>query len=165
MIFVTVGTHEQAFDRLIKYMDEWASGHDEDVVIQTGYSDYEPEHCRWSKLYPYQVMVDMVADARIVITHGGPSSFIMPLQTGKIPIVVPRRKEFNEHVNDHQLDFSRQVAQRQGNIIVVEDIDSLGYTIENYDDTVLGMKNGLSSNNERFCRKFEEIVNELLGDE
>lgn len=165
MIFVTVGTHEQAFDRLIKYMDEWASGHDEDVVIQTGYSDYEPEHCRWSKLYPYQAMVDMVADARIVITHGGPSSFIMPLQTGKIPIVVPRRKEFNEHVNDHQLDFSRQVAQRQGNIIVVEDIDSLGYTIENYDDTVLGMKNGLSSNNERFCRKFEEIVNELLGDE
>ena len=35
----------------------------------------------------YQQMVKNVADARIVITHGGPASFIMPLQIGKTPIV------------------------------------------------------------------------------
>lgn len=29
----------------------------------------------------------------------------MPLQVGKIPIVVPRKYEFNEHVNDHQVNF------------------------------------------------------------
>ena len=40
MIFVTVGTHEQQFNRLIEYMDIWASEHDEKVVIQTGYSSY-----------------------------------------------------------------------------------------------------------------------------
>ena len=45
MIFVTVGTHEQPFDRLVKYMDGWAAEHDEKVIIQTGFSTYEPEHC------------------------------------------------------------------------------------------------------------------------
>ena len=91
MIFVTVGTHEQQFNRLVEYMDKWAAEHDEKVVMQTGYSTYEPKHCEWDKLFPYQKMVEMVNEARVVITHGGPSSFIMPLQIGKTPIVVPRQ--------------------------------------------------------------------------
>ena len=32
MIFVTVGTHEQPFNRLVEYMDKWAGEHDEEVV-------------------------------------------------------------------------------------------------------------------------------------
>ena len=107
-------------------------------------------------------MVKNVDEARIVITHGGPSSFIMPLQIGKVPIVVPRKFEFNEHVNDHQVDFCNQVAQRQGNIIVVENVSKLGDTIEQYDDIVAGMKNGMTSNNAVFCAEFEKIVNELV---
>ena len=77
MIFVTVGTHEQPFDRLIKKIDELKQDGtiQEDVIIQTGFSTYEPKHCQWSKLIPYQQMVKNVADARIVITHGGPASF------------------------------------------------------------------------------------------
>ena len=47
MIFVTVGTHEQQFNRLVEYMDKWADEHDEKVVIQTGYSTYEPKYCEW----------------------------------------------------------------------------------------------------------------------
>ena len=162
MIFVTVGTHEQPFNRLVEYMDKWAEKYDEEVVIQTGFSTYEPKKAKWSKLYPYTTMVEMVDKARIVITHGGPSSFIMPLQIGKIPIVVPRKKEFGEHVNDHQVDFCNQVAKRQGNIIVVEDVSKLGDTLEQYDEIVGSMTNGLASNNERFCREFAKIVDELV---
>ena len=95
MIFVTVGTHEQQFNRLVKCIDNLK--HDgviqEDVVIQTGYSTYKPKYCKWQTLFPYQEMLKMVNEARIIITHGGPSSFIMPLQIGKTPIVVPRRHE------------------------------------------------------------------------
>lgn len=50
----------------------------------------------------------------------------MPLQIGKTPIVVPRQHQFNEHVNDHQVEFARNVAQRMGTIIPVEDINTLG---------------------------------------
>ena len=160
---MTVGTHEQAFNRLVEYMDKWAVEHDEEVIIQTGFSTSEPKNCQWSKLYPYSEMVEMVDKARIVITHGGPSSFIMPLQIGKIPIVVPRKKEYDEHVNDHQVDFCNQVAKRQGNIIVVEDVSKLADTLARYEEIVNGMRNGLKSNNEKFCEEFEKIVNEMFS--
>ena len=162
MIFVTVGTHEQPFNRLVEYMDKWAESHDEKVIMQTGFSTYEPKHCEWSKLYPFETMKKLVDDARIVVTHGGPSSFIMPLQVGKVPIVVPRVKELNEHVNDHQLDFAKAVAERQGNIIVVENIDELGDVIDNYDQKVSALKNELSSNNDRFCSEFEKLIDNLV---
>ena len=115
MIFVSVGTHEQPFNRLVMKIDELKKNGviKEDVVIQIGYSTYEPMSCEWSKIYSYQDMQKYVSDARIVITHGGPSSFIMPLQVGKIPIVVPRQKKFDEHVNDHQVEFAEAVSDRK----------------------------------------------------
>ena len=162
MIFVTVGTHEQPFNRLVEYMDQWAGGHNEEVVIQTGFSSYEPENCKGSKLYSYEQMIKFVNQARIVITHGGPASFIMPLQAEKIPVVVPRKKEFDEHVNDHQIDFCRAMVQRYGNIIVNEDIEKLGDVLNRYDEIISGMNTGLQSNNERFCSEFRKIVDELV---
>lgn len=162
MIFVTVGTHEQQFNRLVEYMDRWAGNHDEEVVIQTGFSTYEPKHCQWSKLYPYKTMIENVDKGRIVITHGGPSSFIMALQIGKIPIVVPRNHEYDEHVNNHQIDFCRKVAERQGNIIMVEKIEELGKTLDRYDEIVKQKTSRLTSNNERFCEEFGKIVDQLV---
>lgn len=163
MIFVTVGTHEQQFNRLVEYMDKWAAVHEEEVVIQTGYSTYEPKHCKWQKLFPYQEMSKKVADARIVITHGGPSSFIAPLQIGKTPIVVPRKYDCNEHVNNHQVSFSKAVADRMGTIIVVEDVEKLGETIEKYDELIGGLEVGIKSNNSKFCDELEKIVNSMFG--
>lgn len=77
MIFVTVGTHEQPFNRLVKKIDELKGNGtiQDDVFIQTGFSTYEPKNCQWSKLIPYNQMIKNVEDARIVITHGGPSKF------------------------------------------------------------------------------------------
>ena len=160
MIFITVGTHEQQFNRLVEYMDKWAATHDEEVVIQTGFSTYEPKYCEWSKLYPYSKMMKWVDLARIVITHGGPSSFIMPLQIGKTPIVVPRKREFNEHVNNHQVKFCKEIEERMGTIIVVEDIEELGGVIEKYEELKREGKN--MSNNAKFCMRLECIVSEMF---
>ena len=162
MIFVTVGTHEQQFNRLVEYMDNWAEKNEEAVVIQTGYSTYSPKYCHWKDFFSYSDMKKQVSDARIIITHGGPSSFIMALQIGKTPIVVPRAKEFNEHVNNHQLYFCREFAEQQGSIIVVEGIEGLGETIKNYDQMVKEMNSEIRSNNERFCFDFEKIVETLF---
>lgn len=165
MIFVTVGTHEQQFDRLIKCVDHLKKEEviTEEVIIQTGFSTYEPRYCKWQKLFPYPEMVKNVENARIVITHGGPSSFIMPLQIGKIPIVVPRSKDFHEHVNDHQVMFCNAVAQAQNNIIVVENIEKLKDTILKYEELVSDMPAGLESNNAIFCKRFEELVDEIIS--
>lgn len=160
MIFVTVGTHEQQFNRLVKYIDELKDSSEikEDVIIQTGYGTYEPKHCKWSKLLPYKEMVSNVNEARIVITHGGPSSFIMPLQVGKIPIVVPRQKQFDEHINDHQMEFVKAVHERQGNIIPVYEIEKLAETIRDYENIIVCMPKEMRSNNERFNANLDKIV-------
>lgn len=108
-------------------------------------------------------MLDNVKKARIVITHGGPSSFIMPLQVKKVPIVVPRLKKFDEHVNDHQLKFSQEVAERKKNIIVVENIENLEGTINNYSKIVASLNKDLDTNNEAFNKSLENIVEKLFS--
>ena len=165
MIFVTVGTHEQPFNRLIQKADELKESGiiNEEVIMQTGFSTYEPKYCKWSRLITYQQMIKNVADAHIVITHGGPASFIMPLQFGKTPIVVPRQRQFNEHVNDHQVEFVRNVAKRMGTIIEVEDIENLGGIITSYDKIVERMNHGISSNNAKFNKDLEAIVEDMFN--
>lgn len=107
MIFVTVGTHEQPFNRLVKKIDELKRDGviTEEVIIQTGFSTYEPKYCKWSKLIPYQQMLKNVEDARIVITHGGPASFIMPLQLGKL--------DYNKNENIQYLKKIRNDSEVQ----------------------------------------------------
>lgn len=164
MIFVTVGTHEQPFNRLIQKIDDLKKNGiiQEDVVIQTGFSTYEPKYCQWSRMITYQQMIKNVADAHIVITHGGPASFIMPLQIKKIPIVVPRQHQFNEHINDHQVEFTRNVAERIGTIILVENINTLGDVITNYEKIIANLKHDMSSNNAKFCEKFGKVIDEIF---
>lgn len=166
MIFVTVGTHEQPFNRLIQKVDELKKDGiiQEEVIMQTGFSTYEPKYCQWNKLLPYQQMIKNVSDARIVITHGGPASFVMPLQIGKIPIVVPRQHQFDEHINDHQVEFARNVAQRMETIILVEDINTLGEVITNYHQIIAGMEHGISSNNKNFNEELQKIVDNMYKD-
>lgn len=167
MIFVTVGTHEQPFNRLIGCMDELKGRNviQEEVIMQTGYSTYVPQYCQWKKMLSYDEMSENVRNARIVITHGGPASFFMPLQLGKTPIVVPRQKRYGEHVNDHQLLFTRTVVERQQNIVLIENITDLEECILHYDALVEQMPRKIKSNNENFNLAFEMLVEDLFRQE
>ena len=164
MIFVTVGTHEQPFNRLIKKVDDLVADGtiQEKVVIQTGFSTYKPKHCEAHKMMSFDEMQQNLKDARIVITHGGPSSFIEALQFGKVPIVVPRQEKYHEHVNNHQVDFTKLIAERMNNIIPVYDIDDLKKTIDDYDQIAITKNAGESSNNKHFNEKLEKIVTGLF---
>lgn len=163
MIFVTVGTHEGQFNRLVSYMDKVANKLDEEVIIQTGYS-MTVKNAIGSKFFSFEEMNALVNRARIVITHGGPSSFIAPLRLSKIPIVVPRLKKFGEHINDHQLSFCEEVARRNKNIILVTEIEELLSTILNYEKLIQDMKFG-SSNSSNFIRAFEKVVEKVIWEE
>lgn len=164
MIFVTVGTHEQPFNRLVKKVDELVANGDikEKVIVQTGFSTYVPQNCEFHKMMSFDDMQAALKKARIVITHGGPSSFIEALQYGKVPIVVPRQEKFHEHVNNHQMDFTKLIAERMNNIIPVYDINNLKKTIDDYDEIAKTKIHGESSNNKRFNKQLEKIVNNLI---
>lgn len=163
MIFVTVGTHEQQFNRLIKKIDQLKKdGHiKDDVFIQTGFSDYIPESCDWKKFLSYEEMIQKIKDAKIVITHGGPSSFILPLQYGKTPIVVPRMKKYDEHVNNHQVEFCRKYNSLNNNIIVVVNVDELNSELF----SIVEKKTLINSNSNTliFCKRLSKVLEEVLS--
>ena len=164
MIFVTVGTHEQPFDRLLKYVDQMVENKkiEEEVIVQKGYSKYIMKNCREYEIISYNDMQKYIKEARIVITHGGPASFMMPISNGKIPIVVPRQKKYNEHVNNHQLDFAKKVEDRFGNIIVIEDIKDLDEAIANYNN-YSHRKN--DNNTIVFNNKLQEVISKMFEGE
>lgn len=131
MIFATVGTHEDPFNRLVGELDRLAGEGrlQEPVVIQYGYSQ-APKHCTGDKMMPFATVQQHMREARVVLTHGGPASIMQALSHGKIPIVVPRQPSFGEHVDGHQVAFAQRLADR---VLVLIDIAELEGMLRNYD--------------------------------
>ena len=152
MIFVTVGTHEQQFNRLVNAIDELVGNGriDDPVFIQLGYSDVVPAYCEWAKFISASEMIKCMTEADVVVTHGGPSSFIEAMAAGKVPVVMPRLSKYGEHINDHQETFVRLVADRQGGIVPVYDVENLADAIKEARRlTAAGV--GFKSHNAEFC--------------
>lgn len=162
MIFVTVGTHEQPFDRLVRAMDGLVADGaiTEPVFMQTGYCTYAPRHCGWARFVPAPEMRSRMEGADVVVTHGGPSSFIEAMAAGKVPVVVPRRAEFGEHVNDHQVDFVREVAERKGGIVPVYNIENLAASIESARRPATDSMRFMS-HNAKFCDALSDMIERL----
>lgn len=160
MIFVTVGTHEQPFDRLIKKIDDLVEkGILLDVFVQTGYCKYVPAHCEHQSMLPYDEMQRKIEQADVVITHGGPASFVSVIEKGKVPVVVPRQEKYGEHVNDHQKEFCEELIKRGFPIIVVNDVEDLENVILNCGQ---GCGNNYVSNNKNFNERVLSALNKLF---
>jgi UDP-N-acetylglucosamine transferase subunit ALG13 len=112
LVFVTVGTDHHPFDRLVHWIDEWlAAGGAERArcLVQVGRST--PSRLAESVEYlGYDDMRRVAEEAAAVVTHGGPGSIALATSVGKRPVVVPRQKDLGEHVDDHQLVFTRRIA-------------------------------------------------------
>lgn len=117
MIFVTVGTNEAPFDRLLVALPSFPG---QEVLVQHGASSVRPEGATCVSSLPYEEVVGAMRRADVVITHAGVGSVLTALTAGKRPVIVPRLKRFGEAVDDHQLEFARQMAST-GMATVVED--------------------------------------------
>lgn len=163
MIFVTVGTHEQQFDRLIRKIDDLKKQGKikEDVFIQLGYSNYIPEKCKWKKMIGYEEMNKYMSSARIIITHGGPGSIFQSINYDKIPVVVARNPEFSEHVDEHQMEFARKLDNKK-KVIAIENVEELENVIDNYESIVAEMKTDGNSNVGCFIQQFSLLVRSMM---
>ena len=121
MIFVTVGTNEAGFDRLLGAVEQIPRS---DLVVQCGHGRLRPHNARCVDFMPFAALVEHVRDAQAVITHAGAGSVMVALVQGRTPIVVPRLHRFGEAVDDHQLDFARRLAAK-GLVVLVEDPERL----------------------------------------
>lgn len=161
MIFVTVGTHEQQFDRLIKEVDRLKKENiiQDEVYIQTGYSNYIPQYCEWEKIISYEKMNQLIEGSDVIITHGGPATFMGVFAKGKPPIVVPRQKKFGEHVNDHQMEFVEKVLNIY-NLTVITNISDLMAGISKINEQ---QSTDLKTNNNLFMENFIDMIDDLMG--
>jgi UDP-N-acetylglucosamine transferase subunit ALG13 len=118
VIFVTVGTNEARFDRLLEALESLPAG--SELVVQHGPSAVRPAGARCVDYLEFDELVDEIRRARVVVTHAGVGSIMTALANGKRPVVVPRLARFGEAVDDHQVDFGRWAA-RAGLVRLVED--------------------------------------------
>lgn len=121
MIFVTLGTHHDPFPRVV---DALATLPAEELVVQHGHSQPPPQAVRRVDFLPFAEMVEQIRGARVVITHAGVGSILLCLRNGRKPLVVPRLRRHGEHVDDHQVELTRALAER-GTVIPVWDVGDL----------------------------------------
>jgi len=111
MIFVTVGNATQSFPRLLRAMDDLAGNglNGESVVMQSGTAEYRAVHCVQRDYFSSEEFVELIQTARIVVCHGGAGTLHHVFQVGKVPVVMPRRMKYREHVDD-QLQLVKAIA-------------------------------------------------------
>lgn len=111
-VLVTVGTDHHRFDRLIGWIDRWAADHPEvELVVQHGTAT-APTHGRSMVMLGYDELVAEMAAADVVVAQGGPATIMDARSVGRRPIVVPRRAQFDEVVDDHQVAFTDWMAAK-----------------------------------------------------
>lgn len=112
MIFVTLGTHNQEFTRLVEHIDNMAGKVKEKIIVQRGYTKYIPKNCESIEFaYPIE---DYFKKARIIISHAAMSLVEVVKKYKKPVIIVPRQKKFKEHINDHQVEFAEYFSKKTG---------------------------------------------------
>jgi beta-1,4-N-acetylglucosaminyltransferase len=124
MILVTVGTHTEGFERLVKAMDRIAFETGEEVVIQRGATRYTPQAARWFDFAPASEMARLSREARVIVSHAGSGSILTSLSYGKPLIVMPRLKKYGEHMDDHQLELTNALSEA-GRLLVALEADDL----------------------------------------
>jgi UDP-N-acetylglucosamine transferase subunit ALG13 len=110
VIFVTVGT-ELPFDRMVRVVDQWAGDTGrKDFFAQIGETLWRPRHMSYSTLLEPREFAMRFASATAIVSHAGMGTILSALCHGKPILVMPRRAQFGEQRNDHQLATARQLA-------------------------------------------------------
>ena len=124
MVLVTVGTDHHPFDRLVEWADAWCLRHPEvEVVVQHG-TARAPRRASAHALLGATEFAALLSRADAVVCAGGPGVIMEARRAGIRPIVVPRRADLGEHVDDHQRAFANFMAGR-GEGTLVEDAPAL----------------------------------------
>jgi UDP-N-acetylglucosamine transferase subunit ALG13 len=121
MIFVTTGTSPCPFQRLVDAASRLAE-HDE-VVVQHGTAKPPPG----VNAFDYAaeaVIAQYVREADVVVCHAGAGSTALALTLGHRPLVLARRADLGENIDDHQVAFAERLA-RYGLVTLCLDADDI----------------------------------------
>ena len=126
MILVTLGTQDKTFVRLLEKINQLIDqGLIKDkVIVQAGFTKYNSDNMEIFDLIPQDEFNSLMAQADLIITHGGVGNIISALEKNKKVIAVPRLSKYGEHINDHQTQIIAKFNDL-GYIIGLQDVDEL----------------------------------------
>jgi UDP-N-acetylglucosamine transferase subunit ALG13 len=128
LVLAVVGTDMHAFDRLTDWLTAWwregsaqpvrAAVHPRPaiaprqvrMVLQYGHGR-TPDLPDATAFLDHAALQAAMADAALVVSHGGPATITEARRTGHLPIVVPRDPGHGEHVDNHQQLFARRLGE------------------------------------------------------
>lgn len=126
MIFVTLGTQKFQLNRLLIEIDELCREKkiNDEIIAQIGHSTYEPQNYKFYRFLDKKDFDEMISRSSLVITHSGVGSIITALENGKPTIVFPRLKQYEEHVDNHQIEIALSF-ERKGHVLCCRKEESL----------------------------------------
>lgn len=161
MTFVTVGTEQFPFERLIRSIDLHAgNGLLGLTVCQIGTSNYIPANCLWKRFVDFRGMIYYLRNADLVIAHAGVGTFLLCRNLGHIPILVPRCRDFGEHVDNHQVFFA-QCIDSIGYAVVANDLDELDSLLRRQNYLQRQLQNGDRRHNSAPMNLEKELDEEI----
>lgn len=133
-LVISLGTDYHTFDRLLRWVKAYLAENPQvRCLVQHGHTS-PVEGADNVKLLPAGTLKRLYAKAQVVLVQGGPGSIQDARATGAIPLVVPRRVEFDEVVDNHQVPFVTMM-EKQGGAVIVESradlFDKLTLAFEN----------------------------------
>lgn len=131
MIFVTLGTQDKSFKRLLEAIDrEIENGNiKEKVIVQAGLTEYSSPNMEIFDLIPSDEFDNYIKRADLIITHGGAGSILTAIKNNKKVIAAARLSKYKEHTNDHQKQIVKEFS-KDGYILELRDFNKLGKLIE-----------------------------------
>lgn len=122
MIFVMTGTQNNSFKRLIEEVEKIDTT--EKIVAQVGYTKISSDKIDIFDFMSGENIEEYIKKADLIITHAGVGSIITSLNQNKKVIAVARRKEYGEHVNNHQIEITK-IFNEKGYLIGIDDASKL----------------------------------------
>ena len=126
MIFVTLGTNDKQFTRLLdaceKAIEEKAIA--DRVVVQAGFTKYESKNMEIFDYMDRDQFSTFMNSADLVITHGGVGTIMTALKERKKILAAARLSEYHEHVNDHQIQLLSSF-EKEGYLIYMHDLSDI----------------------------------------
>jgi UDP-N-acetylglucosamine transferase subunit ALG13 len=126
VIYVTVGTHQQPFQRLLDALADLPA---QELVVQFGHGSAPPGVAPATAFMSFSEMLHYISEADAVVTHAGVGSILCARRFGHVPVVVPRLRRYGEHVDDHQAELTRALAV-EGLVVPVWDTDHLAKALD-----------------------------------
>lgn len=110
-VLVSVGTHEQPFQRLIDAAEMASRSLDSvEWTIQFGVANppqqWNASVVRAERYFPSDEFDAHLQDADVLISQASPGNIMTALSNNAWPIVAGRSREQHEHVDNHQIEFA-----------------------------------------------------------